>query len=148
MAERRWTAKFHFSPADSFQLSRFVCCRRAYAYFIVGQVGLSYRQGCSLRALHPSRPALHPCHPSLMAGFVLLFAESKNKRHDRGESNQTSASSLNSPLKEKGGNMSFQKNIKKAAFILLFCSCDKRSHALAALLNSQVKKPATHHATD
>lgn len=52
------------------------------------------------------------------------------------------------PLKENGENMSFRRNIKKKHAAFLFCSADRRLHTLNTLLNSQVKEPAAHHATD
>lgn len=63
MVERSRTAKFHFSPPDSFQLSSLISSRRAYAYFMAPRQGAPRTSpGSPLRA----RPRSHTAGPAVL----------------------------------------------------------------------------------
>lgn len=160
MVERSRTAKFHFSPPDSFQLSSLISSRRAYAYFMAPRRGAPRTSpGSPLRA----RPRSHTAGPAVLGlarcphvpaaqscprrgrgaagGFEGRFGLQEINQRQRGAQSgthtHTDTSSVRSLLKAQATQ---RKSSQSGRFPLVGCLFDKGSQAFTALSNAEVKK--------
>lgn len=164
MVERSRTAKFHFSPPDSFQLSSLISSRRAYAYFMAPRRGAPRTSPGSLPR---ARPRSHTAGPAVLGparcphvpaaqscphrgrgaagGFEGRFGLQEINQHQRGAQpgththTHTQTSSLRSLLKAQAMQ---RKSSRSGRLPLVGCSFDRGSQAFTALSNAEVKKPA------